>query len=494
MKFMNQEQKVPTIAIVGRPNVGKSSLFNAIVGRRVSIVHEMPGVTRDRVVAPLLRNDRRFQLIDTGGLGMFSGETRKVDMWDSRIASQVEIAIEEADVLVLVVNVQEGVVSLDEEVARRIRESGKQVLLAVNKCDNPRLVEEAVEFSSFGFPELFPVSCLHRNGVNALLEAAIGKLPANAAESPEAEEEKVKKINIAVVGRPNVGKSSLVNALLGEERVMVSDVAGTTRDAIDVDFEVRFRGEMHPATLVDTAGLRKTAKVDTVVEYFSVMRAKAAIERADLVLFVLEADPDGVTAQDKKIAGMIADSGKGCVVVGNKFDVYKTIKPKVMETELRHSMPGMNYAPLVFVSARDKWNLDALLDRIAEVMEQLNLKITTGMLNRVVADAFNSHTPPVVAQAPLKIFYATMAGMTPPKVVLFVNNPKCCADNYLAFLKNTLRNAFDLNGLPIEIELRARPKKVESFRSEGERRPRKPKTAEEAARKKQNAAKKRGRK
>ena len=460
---------LPTIAIVGRPNVGKSSLFNAIVGRRVSIVHEMPGVTRDRVVAPLARGNRRFRLIDTGGLGMLSGESRRVDVWDSRIARQVDVAIEDADVLILVANAQDGVVNLDEEVARRVRASGKPVLFAANKCDNPALVEQSVEFMKLGFPEVFPVSCLHRSGVEALLEAAIDRLPEREHGDAEVTQEAnvAKKLNIAVVGRPNVGKSSLVNALLGEERVMVSDVAGTTRDAIDVDFMLRFRGGEHPATLVDTAGLRKQAKVDTVVEYFSVMRAKSAIDRADLVLFVLEASPDGVTAQDRRIAGLIQQSGRGCVLVANKYDLCRgECRMKRLETELRRSMPGMNYAPLVFVSAQDRWNLDVLLDCIAEVMEQLELKIPTGVLNRVIMDAFESHTPPVTGAAPLKLFYASMVGMAPPRILLFVNNPKYCAENYLAFLKNTVREAFDLSGVPIEIELRERPKKVTSIRSE----------------------------
>ncbi len=461
--------ELPTIAIVGRPNVGKSSLFNAIVGRRVSIVHEMPGVTRDRVVAPLARGNRRFRLIDTGGLGMLSGESRRVDVWDSRIARQVDVAIEDADVLILVANAQDGVVNLDEEVARRVRASGKPVLFAANKCDNPALVEQSVEFMKLGFPEVFPVSCLHRSGVEALLEAAIDRLPERKHGDAEVTQEAnvAKKLNIAVVGRPNVGKSSLVNALLGEERVMVSDVAGTTRDAIDVDFMLRFRGGEHPATLVDTAGLRKQAKVDTVVEYFSVMRAKSAIDRADLVLFVLVASPDGGRAQDRRIAGLILQSGRGCVLVANKYDLCRgECRMKRLETELRRSMPGMNYAPLVFVSAQDRWNLDALLDCIAEVMEQLELKIPTGVLNRVIMDAFESHTPPVTGAAPLKLFYASMVGMAPPRILLFVNNPKYCAENYLAFLKNTVREAFDLSGVPIEIELRERPKKVTSIRSE----------------------------
>lgn len=343
------------------------------------------------------------------------------------------------------------------------------MLLAANKCDNPALVDQSVDFMKLGFSEVFPISCLHRSGINALLESAMARLPKGEFEQADDGETTsiARKLNIAVVGRPNVGKSSLVNALLGEERVMVSDVAGTTRDAIDVDFQLRFRNAEHPATLVDTAGLRKTAKVDTIVEYFSVMRAKSAIERADLVLFVLEASPDGVTAQDRRIAGLIQQSGRGSVIVVNKFDMYKdSHSVKHLESEIRYSLPGMSYAPLTFVSAKEHWNFDALLDRIAEVMEQLELKIPTGVLNRVIMDAFEHHTPPVVGAAPLKLFYASMVGMTPPRILLFVNNPKYCADNYLAFLKNTVRQAFDLTGMPIEIELRERPKKVTSIRSE----------------------------
>ncbi len=465
-----KETRQPTIAIVGRPNVGKSSLFNAIVGRRVSIVHEMPGVTRDRVIAPLARGNRRFRLIDTGGLGMIPGETRKVDAWDNRIAEQVKVAVEEADVLILVVNTQDGIVSLDEEVASHLRVAGKPVLLAANKCDNPTFSAQSVEFSQLGFSDIYPISCLHRSGINALVETALNFLPENAPEDAEDSSEDgsvARKINIAVVGRPNVGKSSLVNALLGEERVMVSDVAGTTRDAIDIDFELKFRGATHPATLVDTAGLRKTAKVDTVVEYFSVMRSKSAVDRSDLVLFVVEASPDGVTAQDRRIAADIRRSGRGCVIVANKFDIYKSdYKVKQLEAEIRYTLSGMDYAPLVFASAQDRWNLDGVLDCVADVMEQLEMKIPTGVLNRVLMDAYEHHTPPVVGVAPLKLFYASMVGTSPLRILLFVNNPAYCADNYLAFLNRTVRTAFNLSGVPLEFELRERPKKVTSIRSE----------------------------
>lgn len=476
---------VPAIAIVGRPNVGKSSLFNAIVGRRLSIVHEMSGVTRDRVVAPLVRNGRRFELIDTGGLGMLAGESRKVDVWDSRIAAQVELAIEGADVLIFVANVRDGIVPLDEEVARRLHSSGKPVLFAANKCDNPELDGESVEFMQLGFERVYPVSCLHRRGVNALVEAALRLLPEGEAAAGSPAADAPAPVNIAVVGRPNVGKSSLVNALLGEERVMVSDVAGTTRDAIDVDFQIRYQGELRPAVLVDTAGLRKKAKVDTVVEFFSVMRAQAAVARADLVLFVVEASADGMTAQDRRIASMIRESGKGCVIVANKFDLCRDEhRLKQLQAELRRSLPGMNYAPAVFISARDRSNLGGLLDQIAEVMEQLELKIPTGVLNRVLADAVEQNTPPVTGAVPLKLFYASVIGMKPPRILLFVNNPAYCAENYLTFLKNVLRQAFGLTGLPIELELRARPKKVESIRRE-ERPRRRP--AEKRAGKKNNS-------
>lgn len=473
IQLQKAENDLPVIAIVGRPNVGKSSLFNAIIGRRLSIVHEMPGVTRDRVIAPVVRGNHHFELIDTGGLGMLQGESRKVDVWDKRIADQVEAAIEGADVLIMVGNVVDGVVTLDQDVANKLRQSGKKILFAANKCDNPTLIDNAVEFMQLGFGKVYAVSCLHRTGINALVEEAIALLPRHKVkktaedDAQEVPADAPRKINIAVVGRPNVGKSSLINALLGEERVMVSDVAGTTRDAIDVDFTIRYQSSERPATLVDTAGLRKTAKVDNLVEYFSVMRAKTAIEKADLVLFVVESSPDGVTAQDKRIASMIQTAGKGCVIVANKFDLFKSeYKVKQLQEELRYSLPGMTYSPVVFVSAKDKANLDGLLDQVAEVMEQLEVKIPTGILNRVLADAFVQNTPPVVGSAPLRMFYASMAGMMPPKIVIFVNNPKFCADNYLAFLKNVLRRSFDLTGLPIEIELRARPKKIESIRTE----------------------------
>jgi GTP-binding protein len=463
------QPKLPTIAIVGRPNVGKSSLFNSIIGRRMSIVHEQSGVTRDRVIAPAAYAGRHFQLVDTGGLGTLIGEKKNVDLWDERITEQALAAVEDADILIMVCNVQDGVHNLDLEVARRLRTMGKTVLVAANKCDNPTLARASGEFGELGFGEVFPVSCLHHYGVDRVLSAAVAKLPAaeaTDATDAAANEPESRKFRIAVVGRPNVGKSSLVNALLGDERVIVSEVAGTTRDAIDIDFEFEYRGERRPAVLVDTAGLRRRGKVDSVVEYFSAMRAQSAIERANLVLFVVEASPDGVTSQDKTIASMIEKAGKGCVVVGNKFDLWRDdYKREQLEEELRRTLPGMRFAPVVFTSAKERRNLGALLDQMSQVLEQTEVKISTGLLNRVIADAMARRTPPVVGPSPLKIYYASMIGHEPPRALLFVNEPKYCAANYLAYLKNALRTAFDLTGLPIEIVLRARPKKVQSFHS-----------------------------
>ncbi len=463
IKAETETKKIPTVAIVGRPNVGKSSLFNAIIRKRVSIVHEMCGVTRDRVVAPASWNGKHFQLMDTGGLGTLTGKTRNLDQWDERIGEQVEVALEGADILILVCNVQDGIVALDQEVAKRLRTYGSRVIVAVNKSDNPKLKEEAAQFSKLGFKELIPVSSLHRLNIDLLLDQLVEDF--EELDMPEEEQE---PFRIAVVGRPNVGKSSLINALLGDERVIVSDVAGTTRDSVDIDFELEYKGEKLPASLIDTAGFRKRAKVRNAVEMFSIMRAKEAIERARLVLFLVEASPDGTTAQDRKIASMVEESGKGCVLVINKYDTQRNEYSKEdLLKEIRYSTPGMKYAPAVFISAKDKYNLDGLLDQAAQVMEQMELRISTSMVNRVLNDAFDRISPPVIGTSPLKFYYAAMVANEPPNFLLFVNDPKYCADNYLAYLKNALRAAFDFTGLPIIIMLRARPKKIASFHTEG---------------------------
>ncbi len=457
----------PKVAIVGRPNVGKSSLFNAIVGRRLAIVHEESGVTRDRVTATVSHCGRIWRLIDTGGLSSAPGEKRSGDVWEGAITSQVEAALAEADVLLLVVSVQDGLHFLDEAAAERLRRTGKTVLVAVNKCDNAAGVDQAVEFARLGFPALFPVSCLHRRGLGQLLDAVAGALPEVLADAGAAETDPP-SFSIAVLGRPNVGKSSLVNALLGEERVMVSDTAGTTRDAVDIAFAVRRRGETLSAVLVDTAGLRRRGKVDTAVERFSVMRAQHALSRCDVALLVLEANPDGATAQDCRIADLVERSGRGCVLVLNKWDLWRNRCPdRVLETQLRRTLPGMNYAPAVLTSASERRHLDMLWDTVAEVLDQTRRRISTGMLNRALTEAFARRTPPVIGAAPLKLYYASMTGIMPPRFRLFVNDPQYCAPNYLAYLRNALREAFDFRGLPLRLELRPRPKKVTGIHTPG---------------------------
>ncbi len=488
---MNDEthKKLPVAAIVGRPNVGKSSLFNAIIGSRLSIVHEMPGVTRDRVIAPASHRGRDFELVDTGGLGMRFGETRNLDMWDERIAGQVESALQDADVLIFVTNVQAGLLPLDEEVAQKLRACNLPVIVVANKADNPELAKSALEMTVMGFGDASPVSCLHRAGIGDLLDRVVAALPAPASvEKTEDESDGVEAdgekeadnapVKIAVIGRPNVGKSSLVNALLGEERVMVSEIAGTTRDAIDSDFQIKYRDGIRPAVLIDTAGLRKKGKVHDAVEMFSVMRAQSAISRADLIVFVTEASIDGVTAQDRRIAGMIEDSGKACVIAVNKIDLCPDQPAKELVKQIRFSLPNMNYAPLVTLSASKRRNLGQLLDQIAQVMEQLKVRIPTSVVNQVLADAFERTTPPVVGNAPLKFYYASQVGTAPPRFLLFVNDKKYCADHYIGYLVNAVRQAFDFTGLPIVLELRSRPKKVASVhtpaRTPGGKRPAKP--------------------
>ena len=446
---------LPSIAIVGRPNVGKSSLFNAILRRRQAIVHFDSGVTRDRVSAPGVYNNRRFNLIDTGGLGMYHGEKKGIGFWDQMIAHQVDAAIESADTILFVVDVQAGLTPLDENIAAKIRTCGKKVLLVVNKADNREEVFHADEFHALGFEKIYPVSCLHRMGIGDVLEDALADV-----KCVPVSKNAVNMLNLAVLGRPNVGKSSIVNRLLGEERVIVSDVAGTTRDAIDTEFILKCRDEEVPARLVDTAGLRKKSKIDQAVEQYSMMRAQEALENCDIVLFVIEASRGEASAQDKSIARMIQESGKGCIIVCNKWDIRADgKKAQEMLEDIRYTLPQMKYAPVVFTSAKTGYNFNGLYEAIAEVRAQLSVKVSTAMLNRVVQDAVERNLPPIIGTKPLKIYYGTMVGSAPPRFVLFVNDPKLCSDTYLLYLNNYFRKAFDFIGFPIRIRLQERSRR-----------------------------------
>ena len=447
---------LPAIAIVGRPNVGKSSLFNAILRRRQAIVHFDSGVTRDRISASGVFEGRRFNLIDTGGLAMFSGEKRKVGFWDQSIEAQVEAAIDSAVTILFVVDVLAGVNPLDQEIARRLRASAKKVILVANKADNQKAEHLADEFHELGFEKIHTVSCLHRIGIDSLMRDALAGIAANPEDAGEGNSGGARPLRIAVLGRPNVGKSSLVNRLLNEERVIVSEVAGTTRDAIDIPFSLRCGDETVNAVLVDTAGLRKKSKIDEAVERYSMMRAEEALENADIVLFVIEATTLVSTSQDKTIARMIQDSGKGCIIVANKSDACTGVKRRELIDDLRASLPKMLYAPLVLLSAKNGHNLSGLFEAIAELRAQMSVKVSTAMLNRVLSDAQERNLPPLSGGRPFRVYYGTMTGSCPPRFSLFVNDPALCAENYRTYLENCLRRAFPFPGFPIRISLRAR--------------------------------------
>ncbi len=447
--------QLPVIAIVGRPNVGKSSLFNAILKRRLAIVHFDSGVTRDRVSGSGVFEGRRFNLIDTGGLGMYSGQKRNVGFWDQSIEAQVEAAIDSAVTILFVVDVLDGLTPLDKSIADRLRASAKKVILVANKADNHQATQAADEFHALGFGKIHPVSCLHRIGIDSLMTDALAGIP-NNTEAGDDNPNEPRPLRIAVMGRPNVGKSSLVNRLLGEDRVIVSEVAGTTRDAIDIEFTLKCGDEDVRAVLVDTAGLRKKSKIDGAVERYSMMRAEEALENCDIVLFVVEATTQSSTSQDKTIARMIQDSGKGCILVANKWDACSGVKQKDLIADLRGSLPKMLYAPLLLISAKSGYNFRELYEMIAELRAQMSVKVSTAMLNRILTDAQERNVPPIIGARPFKIYYGTMVGNCPPRFSLFVNDPKLCADNYKAYLENYMRKAFTFTGFPIRLIMKAR--------------------------------------
>ncbi|MBO5954241.1 MAG: ribosome biogenesis GTPase Der [Oscillospiraceae bacterium] len=440
----------PLVAIVGRPNVGKSMLFNKLTGRRVSIVEDTPGVTRDRIYGDCEWCGRNFSLVDTGGIEPSTDSDMLKFM-----RRQAKIGIELADCVVMVVDVHAGVTAADEDVATMLRKSGKPVALAVNKCDSVGPTNPAVyEFYSLGIGDLFEVSAIHGHGTGDLLDWCLEQFPPE-----EAQEEEDDVVKVAIVGKPNVGKSSLLNRILGEERVIVSNVAGTTRDAIDSFFE----NETGKYCFIDTAGMRRKSKVDDQIEKYSNMRTINAIERADVCLILVDAN-DGVTEQDTKIAGLVHEAGKAAIIVVNKWDAVEDKQTNTMrdkEIGVRQGLSYMTYAPVVFLSALTGQRVDKLYEVIQSVHTQNTSRITTGALNSVLADATARVQPPTDKGRRLKIYYMTQASTKPPHFVIFCNDARLFHFSYQRYLENQIREVFGLEGTPVRITIRQRGDKEE---------------------------------
>ena len=440
----------PLVAIVGRPNVGKSMLFNKLTGQRTSIVEDTPGVTRDRIYGECEWCGRHFSLVDTGGIEPDTDSEMLKFM-----RRQAEIGIELADAIIMVVDVRSGVTAADQDVATMLRKSRKPVCLAVNKCDSIGLVNPDVfEFYSLGIGDLFETSAIHGHGTGDMLDWVLANIPEDDAED---EEDDV--IKVAIVGKPNVGKSSLLNRILGEERVIVSNVAGTTRDAIDSYFE----NETGKYCFIDTAGMRRKSKVDDAIEKFSNMRSINAIERADVCLILIDAN-DGVTEQDTKIAGLVHEAGKAAIIVVNKWDAVEDKETNTMrdkENDVRRDLAYMTYAPVVFLSALTGARVDKIYQTIQDVHAQNCSRITTGALNSVLADATARVQPPTDKGRRLKIYYMTQASTKPPHFVIFCNDARLFHFSYQRYLENQIREVFGLQGTPIRITIRQKGDKEE---------------------------------
>ena len=432
------------VAIVGRPNVGKSTLFNKLVGQRLSIVDDKPGVTRDRIFGECEWRDRKFTVIDTGGI-----EPHSDDIILSQMRRQAELAIDTADVSVLVTDIRTGMVATDMEVASMLLKSGKPVVLCVNKCDKIGEPEpEFYEFYNLGIGDPIQVSSVHGHGTGDLLDAVYDLLPPEADEEEESE-----VISVAVIGKPNAGKSSLINKITGEERCIVSIIAGTTRDSIDTRVVNKF-GEFN---FIDTAGLRRKSKVDDDIEKYSIIRAKMAIERCDVCVIMIDGEV-GYTDQDSKIAGLAHKAGKGCIIAVNKWDAVEKNDKTMNEFRKRLGIEFafMSYAPMVFISAKTGQRLDRLFELIKHVANQNSMRIKTGMLNELLAQATTRVQPPTDKGRRLKIFYMTQASTKPPTFVCFCNDAELFHFSYQRYLENRIREPFGLEGTPIRFVIRER--------------------------------------
>jgi GTPase len=466
----------PLVAIVGRPNVGKSTFFNRMIGERVAIVEDRPGTTRDRIYGDTDWNGRDFTLIDTGGLelgtdipvGQVGLNGQPGDIM-KRVQAQAQLAIEEADVIVFMVDARTGITAADEEVAEMLRRTNKPVILAANKADNAARRLDAVEFYTLGLGEPITISSIQGTGTGDLLDVIVDALPPEE-ERPEEEEEDEDVVRVAILGRPNVGKSSLLNAILGFQRSIVSDVPGTTRDAIDTEME--FEGKK--VILVDTAGIRRRGRVGPGVEKYSVLRASRAIDRCDVALLLVDAG-EGLAAQDTHIAGEIQDKSKGVVVVVNKWDLAQAQRRAAREGDIpkpneeiesaeryrkiiAEGLKFIPYAPIVFASAKTGYHVQSLLETVLGIADMRFLRISTSRLNEAVQDAVRRHNPTVNRGKVLKIYYATQARVNPPTFVFFVNDPQALHFSYERYLENQLRAAFGFKGTGIRMYFRARPK------------------------------------
>ena len=435
----------PIVAIVGRPNVGKSTLFNIFANSRISIVEDTPGVTRDRLYADTEWLDNEFMMVDTGGI-----EIMNTDKIAVSIRQQAQIAIAEADVILFVCDARAGITHEDAEVAKMLRQSKKPIVLAINKADSPKQEMEIFEFYNLGIGEPIPVSAANHLGLGDLLDAVVEKFPETSAYGEDGNEDEIK---VALIGRPNVGKSSIFNTLVGEERSIVSDVAGTTRDAIDTPV-IR---EGQKFLFIDTAGMRRKARIDEPIEKYSIIRSLRAVDRSDVVLMVIDAI-DGVTEQDKKIAGYAHEAGKGIVLVVNKWDLYDKDNTSTLRyTEnLRRELVFMQYAPVVFVSAMTKQRIHRLPEVIHYVAEQNAMRISTSVLNQVVEDAIAINPPPTEKGQRLKILYATQVKIKPPTFVIFVNDKGLMHFSYTRYIENKIREAFGFRGTPLKFIIRER--------------------------------------
>ena len=432
----------PIVAIVGRPNVGKSTFFNYLVGKRVAIIEDTPGVTRDRIYAEAEWRGRPFMLIDTGGI-----EPHSDDYIKQQMIRQAQIAIETADVILFMVDIRTGLTAADEEVSVLLRKSVKPVVIAVNKADSIGAVPaEAYEFYNLGMGEIYPVSSIHGLGTGDLLDALFEHFPAEEATDEESD-----AIKVAIIGKPNAGKSSLINRLVGEERVIVSDVPGTTRDAIDTFLTHNDK----PYMFIDTAGIRRKSRIEEGIEHYSTLRSWAAVERADVCVLLVDAK-DGVTEQDTKIAGYAHEQGKASIIVVNKWDLVSkdTGTLEKFRKEVIEKLEFMSYAPVLFISAKTGQRVDRLYELIDYVNEQASFRIQTGVLNDVLNEAVAMVQPPSDKGRRLRVYYMTQTGVRPPSFVLFVNSAELMHYSYERYIKNTLRTNFGFEGTPLRFTIR----------------------------------------